>query len=104
MRPIRTNDYDPAYNNAHSEIEPPHGSPDNPARTHESQWGKTQIANHLEAVDDNTTQFISCSNVSFKGIMKFMPLFFPRSIRKRSEADLSRFELLVESEAAGSPS
>jgi len=36
--------------------------------------------------------------------MKFMSLFFAKSIRKRSEAGLSRFELLVETEAAGSPS
>jgi len=36
--------------------------------------------------------------------MKFMSLFFAKSIRKFSEASLSYFELLVETEAVGSSS
>jgi hypothetical protein len=36
--------------------------------------------------------------------MKFMSLFFAKSIRKRSAAGLSNFELLAETEAVGSSS
>jgi hypothetical protein len=39
--------------------------------------------------------------MNFKGIMKILSLFVARSIRARVEADLSRFKLLVETEAAG---
>jgi hypothetical protein len=66
--------------------------------------GQTRIASHLEAVHDNTARLNSCSSASFKGIMKFMSLFFAKSIRKRNEAGLSYFGLLVETEAVGSPS
>ena len=103
-RPIRIIDYDPAGNTAQSQIASPHGSPDSPARTHESQWRKMRIATHLEAVDDNTIRCISCSKVSFKGIINFMPIFFAIPIRKFSEAAPSCFELLAEIQATGSPS
>jgi hypothetical protein len=39
--------------------------------------------------------------MKFTDIMKFMSLFFAKSIRKRAEAGLDRFRLLVETEAAG---
>ncbi len=71
------------------------------AGIYDSQWARTLIVNHFEAIDDNTTRFISYANMSFKGFMKVMSLFVAKSIRARAEADLNRFKLLVETEAAG---
>lgn len=74
------------------------------AVTSESKWGKALIVNHFEAIDENTTRFVSYSNMSFRGIKKIMSLFIANSIRARGEADLNRFKLLVETEAAGTQS
>ncbi len=71
------------------------------AGTYDNDWATSLIVNHFEEIDDNTTRFISYSNMNFKGIMKILSLFVARSIRARVEADLSRFKLLVETEAAG---
>ena len=71
------------------------------AGIYDNRWTKTLIVNHFEAIDDNTTRFISYANMSFKGFMKVMSLFVAKSIRARAEADLNRFKLLVETEAAG---
>ncbi len=72
------------------------------ARTYDNAWAMTLIVNHFEEIDDKTTHFVSYTNMKFKGIMKIMALFVARSIRTRTEADLNRFKLLVETEAAGS--
>lgn len=71
------------------------------AGTYVSDWATSLIVNHFEEIDDNTTRFISYTNMNFKGIMKIMSVFVSRSIRARVEADLNRFKLLVETEAAG---
>ena len=71
------------------------------AGIYDNRWTKTLIVNHFEAIDDNTTRFISYANMTFKGFMKVMSLFVAKSIRARAEADLNRFKLLVETEAAG---
>ncbi len=71
------------------------------AGIYDNRWTKTLIVNHFEAIDDNTTRFISYANMSFKGFMKVVSLFVAKSIRARAEADLNRFKLLVETEAAG---
>jgi hypothetical protein len=71
------------------------------AGTYDNDRATSLIVNHFEEIDDNTTRFISYSNMNFKGIMKILSLFVARSIRARVEADLSRFKLLVETEAAG---
>lgn len=72
------------------------------AGTYDSVWATTLIVNHFEELDDNTTRFICYTNMNFKGAMKIMSLFIAKSIRARAEADLDRFKLLVETEAAGS--
>ncbi len=72
------------------------------AGTYDNAWATALIVNHFEEIDDNTTRFISYTNMNFKGIMKIMSLFIAKSIRSRAEADLNRFKLLVETEAAGS--
>lgn len=78
--------------------------PDFIAGHYDNAWATTLIVNHFEEVDDNTTRFVSYTNVKFKGIMKVMSLFAARSIRSRVEADINRFKLLVETEAAGAQS
>jgi uncharacterized protein YndB with AHSA1/START domain len=72
------------------------------AGTYDNARAITLIVNHFEEIDDKTTRFVSYTNMKFKGIMKIMALFVARSIRARAEADLNRFKLLVETEAAGS--
>ena len=74
--------------------------PDFLAGTYESSHGTTLIVNHFEAIDDNTTRWTSWCNFSFKGAMKFFSLFLAGAIRKRTEGDMQRFKLLVESERA----
>ncbi len=72
------------------------------AGTYDNAWATTLIVNHFEEVDDNTTRFISYTNMKFKGTMKIMSLFVAKSIRARARADLNRFKLLVETDTAGS--
>jgi uncharacterized protein YndB with AHSA1/START domain len=72
------------------------------AGTYESAWASSLVVNHFEEIDENTTRLVSYSNMKFKGIMRVMALFAAKSIRDRVEADLNRFKLLVETEAAGS--
>jgi uncharacterized protein YndB with AHSA1/START domain len=71
------------------------------AGTYDNAWATTLVVNHFEAIDQNTTRFAAYTNIRFKGIMKIMSLFVAKSIRARAEADLDRFKLLVETEAAG---
>ena len=78
--------------------------PDFLAGTYESKWGNVVIVNHFERADDGKTRWIGYYNHSFKGFMKFMALFVARSIRKRTEADMGRFKLFVETTAAADPS
>ena len=72
------------------------------AGTYDNAWATSLIVSHFEEIDDNTTRFVSYTNMNFKGIMKIMSLFVAKSIRARVEADLNRFKLLVETEATGS--
>lgn len=74
--------------------------PDFMAGAYESAYGSTIIVNHFEAIDDNTTRWTSWCNFTFKGVMKLMSLFVAGAIRKRTEGDMQRFKLLVETKAA----
>ena len=76
--------------------------PDFLAGTYESNWGKTLIVNTFKAVDDERTKWDLYSNTSFKGMMRFFAIFFAGSIRKRTEADMSRFVEFVESGSVSS--
>ena len=77
--------------------------PDFLAGIYESSYGSTIIVNHFEVIDENTTRWSSWCNFRFKGLMKFMSLFVASSIRKRTESDMERFKLMVESDEAGNP-
>ncbi len=74
--------------------------PDFMAGVYTSEFGKTIIVNHFEDTGDNQTRWIVYANHFFKGMMRLMSIFFARSIRERTENDLERFKLLVESRAA----
>ena len=74
--------------------------PDLMAGVYDTDCGKTLIVNHFEIVDENTTRWLSWCNFTFTGFMRFMSLFLAGSIRKRTEADMGRFKLLVETEVA----
>lgn len=78
--------------------------PDFLAGTYESKWGNAVIVNRFEEVDDGRTRWVTYQNHAFKGFMKILALFVARSIRKRSETDMERFKLFVETEAAANAS
>ncbi|MDH4048867.1 MAG: SRPBCC family protein [Gammaproteobacteria bacterium] len=74
--------------------------PDFLAGIYETEFGKTLVVNRFESIDDNTTRWQSWCNFKFRGVMRFFCLFLAGSIRKRTEADMGRFKLLVETENA----
>ena len=76
--------------------------PDFLASIYTSDWGKTIIVNHFENAGDGRTRWVMYANHFFKGMMKVMSVFRAGAIRKRTENDLQRFKLLVESEQAES--
>lgn len=78
--------------------------PDFIAGTYESPMGKTLVVNHFEAIDDNATRWTAWCNVTFQGFMKIMSLFVSGAIRKRTEGDMQRFKLMVETDQASTAS
>ncbi len=72
--------------------------------TYESDWGTVVVFNHFEEIEDGKTRWTSNLNYRFEGFMKIMALFMQRSIRHRSDRDMNRFKLLVETETAGAAS
>ena len=74
--------------------------PDFMAGIYESPHGTTLIVNHFESIDDDRTRWTSWCNFSFKGFMKLMSLFIAGAIRKRTEGDMQRFKLMVETDQA----
>ncbi|MBT8103561.1 MAG: SRPBCC family protein [Gammaproteobacteria bacterium] len=72
--------------------------------TYESKWGTVVIFNNFEDTDDGKTRWIVNTNYNFRGFMKFMAFFMRKSIRKRTDTDLNRFKLMVETELAGKTS
>lgn len=74
--------------------------PDFMAGIYESRWSKAVIVNHFQKLDDNKTLWVVYANHRFKGMKKLMSLFIRKSIRRRTEEDLQRFKLLVESQIA----
>lgn len=76
--------------------------PDFLAGTYDSPHGTTLIVNHFEAVGENATRWTSWCNFTFNGFMKLMSLFIAGAIRRRTEGDMQRFKLMVETDQAGS--
>jgi len=72
------------------------------AGTYESAHGRTKIVNRFEKIDENQTRWTSWCNFTFTGFMKLMSPFMSGLIRKRTESDMQRFKLMVETDEAGS--
>ena len=75
--------------------------PDFLSAIYESRYSSTIIVNHFESIDENTARWTAWCNFTFKGFMKIMVLFIAGTIRKRTEDDMHRFKLLVETDEAG---
>jgi len=76
-------------------------APDFLAGTYESSHGTSIIVNHFEAIDGNTTRWSSWGNFTFTGFMRYLSLFIGPALRRRTEGDMARFKLMVESDEAG---
>lgn len=72
--------------------------PDFLAATFEAEHGTTHIVNHFEAIDTNRTRHTSWVRFSFHGLLRFMAIFIRGAVRKRTEGDMARFKLMVESD------
>lgn len=72
------------------------------AGSYESAHGKTIIVNRFETIDENQTRWTSWCNFTFTGFMKLISPFMSGLIRKRTESDMQRFKLMVETDEAGS--
>lgn len=71
--------------------------------TYESDWGSVVIFNLFEETNDGKTRWTSNLNYQFRGLMKLMAFFMRKSICNRSDRDMNRFKLFVESTIAGEP-
>ena len=70
------------------------------AGTYESDAGNSLIVNHFEDTGDGRTRWTMYGNHSFKGIFRFLSLFFAGSIRKRNEDMMNNFKLFAETRQA----
>jgi uncharacterized membrane protein len=68
------------------------------AAVYSSRLGKTLVVNRFEDAGDEQTRWIIYANHRFRGLMRFMSVFSADAIRERTENNLERFKLLVESE------
>ena len=75
--------------------------PDFLAGTYDTEHGRTVIVNHFESIDANHTRWTSWCRFSLTGFMRLISLFVGRMVRKRTEGDMQRFKLMVESDLAG---
>ena len=74
--------------------------PDFLALTFNADHGITKVVNHFEIIDENKTRYTSWVRMSLNGFLRFIAIFIRGAIRKRTEGDMARFKLLVESEVA----
>ncbi len=68
------------------------------AAVYASRLGKTLVVNHFEDSGDEQTRWVIYANHRFRGLMRFMSVFSADAIRERTDNNLERFKLLVESE------
>ncbi|MGI9233448.1 MAG: SRPBCC family protein [Woeseiaceae bacterium] len=77
--------------------------PDFLGGTYESNWANVVIVNHFAKIGDGKTRWTMNAKYGFKGVMKIMALFMRKSIFARSDTDMNRFKLLVETTIARKP-
>ena len=70
------------------------------ASTYEAPHGTTHIVNHFEAVGGVRTRWTSWCHFTFRGFMKILSIVMAGAIRRRTEGDMARFKLMVETEEA----
>jgi hypothetical protein len=83
-----------------SEIITERRQPDFMAGIYTTKGSKSLIVNYFETVEDDKTRWISHASHSFSGFMKLVSPFVRKAIRSRTENDMQRFKLLVESQKA----
>jgi uncharacterized protein YndB with AHSA1/START domain len=70
------------------------------AGTYESDGGNALIVNHFEDAGDGRTRWVMYGNHSFKGIFRFIGIFFAGAIRRRNEDMMNNFKLFTETQRA----
>ncbi|MDH3587401.1 MAG: SRPBCC family protein [Gammaproteobacteria bacterium] len=70
------------------------------AGTYESDVGNALIVNHFEDAGNGCTRWARYGNHSFKGIFRFLSIFFAGTIRKRNEDMMNNFKLFAETQQA----
>ena len=70
------------------------------AGTYESDMGNALIVNHFEDTGNGRTRWVMYGNHSFKGIFRFIGIFFAGAIRKRNEDMMNNFKLFAETQRA----
>jgi uncharacterized protein YndB with AHSA1/START domain len=70
------------------------------AGTYESDMGNALIVNHFEDTGNGRTRWVMYGNHSFKGIFRFIGIFFAGAIRKRNEDIMNNFKLFAETRRA----
>lgn len=74
--------------------------PDFIAGISESEWSKAIVVNHFDKIDADRTRWVFYANHQFKGLRKLAAIFVRNSIGKRTEDNMQRFKLSVESKLA----
>ncbi len=75
--------------------------PDFLAGSYEADHRTTIVVNHFEAIDEKRTKWTSWNRFTFTGLMRCFTIFIGGAIRRRTEGDMQRFKLMVESDLAG---
>ena len=70
------------------------------ASIYRSRQGTIIVVNHFEATDASTTLWTTWCNFTFSGVMKFTAFLIAGAIKKRTENDMQRFKLFVETDEA----
>lgn len=70
------------------------------AGIYESPWSRAIVVYHFERHDENSTQLVVYANHHFKGLKRLLYIFVRQAILNRTEEDLQRCKLLIETAAA----
>ena len=79
-------------------------APDFLAGIYETRHGTTLLVNTFENAGDGRTLWTIWSNMNFRGLMKFFAIFLVKHIRSRTENDMQRFKLMIETDRASDSS
>ena len=73
------------------------------AGTYESDVGNALIVNHFEDAGNGRTRWVMYGNHSFRGLFRFLGIFFVGKIRRRNEDMMNNFKLFAETKNAEGP-